>query len=67
MYCVDYETVVLDEIRDLANAEDKDLEVSLDERRNKVTLHTSQDRKLKARIVQANHCAAAPVAYGTLR
>ena len=36
-YCIDYETVVLDEIQDLASAEGKDLAISFDAKRNKVT------------------------------
>jgi hypothetical protein len=62
-YCVDYETVVLDEIRDLANSEGKDLTVILDLRKNKVILYTPQDRKLKARIVRAKFCQPPTVTY----
>lgn len=55
-YCVDYETVVLDEIQDLTDAEGKDLNVSLEPRKNKVIIYTPQSRKLKARIVRADLC-----------
>jgi len=46
-YCIDYETVVLDEIQDLASAEDKDLAISFDAKRNKVTLYTPESRNSK--------------------
>ena len=57
-YCADYETVVLDEIKDLENADGKDLEVFLNQKKNKVTLYTPQNRKLKARIVRSSHCSS---------
>ena len=64
-YCVDYETPVLDEIQDLASSEGKDIEISLDAKRNKVTLYTPQNRKLKARIVRADRCESPALAYST--
>lgn len=55
-YCVDYETVVLDEIQDLVGAEGKDLSVSLNTRKNRVVVYTPQSRRLKARMVRASFC-----------
>ena len=63
-YCIDYETVVLDEIQDLASAEGKDLAISFDAKKSKVTLYTPQSRKLKARVVRAILCEPPAVAYG---
>jgi hypothetical protein len=57
-YCLDYETVVLDEIQDLTGSEGKDLNVSLEPRKNKVIIYTPERRKLKARMVRADLCEA---------
>ena len=57
-YCGDYETVVLDEIKDLKNAEGKDLEIVLNEKKNKVTLYTPENRKVKAHMVRSSHCSS---------
>jgi hypothetical protein len=62
-YCLDYETVVLDEVQHLASSEGKDLDVSLNAKRNKVILYTPWHRKLNARIVAANLCRSAAIAY----
>ena len=61
-YCADCETVVLDEIKDLENAEGKDLEIVVNEKKNKVTLYTPQNKKLKARIVRSTNCSSFSVA-----
>ena len=61
-YCLDYETVVLDEISELMSAEGKDLEILLNQKNAKVTLYTPQHRKLKARIVQPGRCASVSLA-----
>jgi len=55
-YCGDYETVVLDEINDLASSEGKDIEVTLDQSKKRITLYTPQNRRLKARIVRTSEC-----------
>lgn len=61
-YCGDYETVVLDEISELLNAEGKNVEIVLDEKKAKVTLYTPRNRRLKARIVKLNHCSSVSLA-----
>jgi hypothetical protein len=65
-YCVDYETVVLDEIQDLASSEGKELGISLDTRKNKVVLYTLQSRKLKARLVRSDLCKPPAVVHSIL-
>jgi hypothetical protein len=62
-YCVDYNTVVLDEIQELTRSEGKDLDISVDVRRNKVILYPPQSRKLKARIVRPDLCKSSFVSY----
>ena len=62
-YCVDYETVILDEIQNLVISEGKDLDIRLDVSKNKITLYTPQGRKLKARIVHPNLCESPAIAY----
>lgn len=57
-YCGDYETVVLDEINDLASSQGKDVEITLNQSKRRVTLYMPQNRRLKARIVSASHCLA---------
>jgi hypothetical protein len=62
-YCADYETVVLDEIQDLTNSQGRDLQISLDKKRNRVVLYSMEGRKLKARIVRPNLCESVGVSY----
>jgi len=66
-YCGDYETVVLDEIKDLASCDGKDVEVTLDKSKKKVILYTPQDRKLKARIVPMSQCSTVMIAQSINR
>ena len=66
-YCGDYETVVLDEINDLASSEGKDVEVTLDQSKKRVILYTPQNRKLKARIVRASQCSPTALAQSDNR
>jgi len=66
-YCGDYETVVLDEISDLVSSEGKDVRITLDESKRRVIVYTSQNRRLKARIVSASQCAPTAVAQGNHR
>ena len=61
-YCGDYETVVLDEIKDLASCDGKDVEATLDKSKKKVILYTARNRKLKARIVRASQCSPTTLA-----
>jgi hypothetical protein len=61
-YCGDYETVVLDEINDLASSEGKDVEITLDKSKKRVILYTPQNRKLKARILRASQCSPTALA-----
>jgi hypothetical protein len=61
-YCVDYETIVLDEIKDLASCDGKDVEAALDLRKKRVVLHTPQNRTLKARLVPMSQCSPATLA-----
>lgn len=61
-YCVDYETIVLDEIKDLASCDGKDVEATLDKSKKQVILYTAQNRKLKARIVRASQCSPTTLA-----
>jgi len=61
-YCGDYETVVLDEIRDLVSSEGKDIEFTVDKSKKRVILYTPQNRKLKARIVRTSQCSATALA-----
>jgi hypothetical protein len=56
-YCGDYETVVLDEIKDLASCDGKDVEARLNKSKKKVILYMFQNRKLKARIVPMSQCS----------
>jgi hypothetical protein len=65
-YCVDYETVILDEIQDLVVSGSKDLDLRLGARKNEVTLYTPQGRKLKARIVRPNFCMPPAIAYTSI-
>jgi hypothetical protein len=61
-YCGDYETVVLDEINDLASSQGKDVQMTLDQSKKVVILYTPQNRRLKARIVRASQCLPAALA-----
>lgn len=61
-YCMDYETVVLDEINELVSDGARDIEILLDQKKTKVTLYIPQHRKLKARIVQSEYCPSVSVA-----
>lgn len=61
-YCGDYETVVIDEISDLASSEGKNVEITLDTSKKRVILYTPHNRKLKARIVRASQCSSTALA-----
>jgi hypothetical protein len=61
-YCVDCETVILDQVNDLAAAEGNDVEIFLDRKKAKVTVYTPQHRKLNARIVQWKYCSSVSLA-----
>jgi hypothetical protein len=67
-YCVDYETVVLDEIEDLAASEGREIQISLNKKKNnKIVLYSLLGRKLKARIVAPHLCASPAVSYSVFR
>lgn len=66
-YCGDYETVVLDEIKDLASCDGKDVEAALDKSKKKVILYTPQNRRLKACIVPTIQCSTRTLAQSINR
>jgi hypothetical protein len=66
-YCGDYETVVLDEIKDLASCDGKDVEAALDKSKKKVILYTPQNRRLKGRIVPMIQCSTGTLAQSINR
>lgn len=61
IYCGDYETIVLDEIKDLGSCDGKDVKAALDLRKKRVVLHTPKNRTLKARIVPMSQCSFATI------
>lgn len=63
IYCGDYETVVLDEIKYLASSEGREISVTVDLSKKKIILYTPQKRKLKARIVRPNQCSPTALAW----